>query len=98
MSRSILVHKSPASLAITPLVALLACGLLLPGFARGQGVLINVNVNDSIRLPRPIIIYPPHPVPRPEPVPQETYKIKELSMHAKLSDQVAKVQVIAIVR
>jgi len=48
-----------------------------------------------VRLPRPIIIYPPHPprpIPRPVPPPAR-YKIKELGVQARLNDQVAQVQV-----
>jgi Ca-activated chloride channel family protein len=59
------------------------------GRASAQGVL--VVVDRPVPLPRPIIIYPPHP-PRP-PGPRATYKIKELAVQAKLIDQVAKVQV-----
>jgi len=74
------------------LLALLLFGsLLLPSASvYGQGFLI-IHSDDIVRLPRPIIIYPPHPRPRPEP--EVSYKIKELSVQAKVEDQVAKVQV-----
>jgi Ca-activated chloride channel family protein len=52
-----------------------------------------VVVDQPVPLPRPIIIYPPHPRPTPPPTPSISYKIKELSVQAKLVDQVAKVQV-----
>ncbi len=60
--------------------------------ARAQGVLINVNENERVILPRPIIIWPV-PRPQPMPVPESTYKIKELEVNVKLAEQVARVQV-----
>ena len=65
--------------------------LITASTARGQGVLIVVDPNQSVRLPRPPIIWPPHP--RPRPVPPATYKIGELEVNARLIDQVAQVQV-----
>ena len=35
--------------------------------ALGQGVLIVTNADTVVRLPRPIIIHPRRPVPRPQP-------------------------------
>lgn len=75
--------------------------LALPLVAQGQGVLVVVDPNMSVRLPRPGIIWPPYPVPHPPhppmppppPVPEPTYKIKELGVHVRLVDQVASVQV-----
>ncbi len=63
--------------------------------ARGQGVLIVVDPDQSVRLPRPPIIWPPypHPHPQPQPEPPATYKIGELEVNARLVDQVAQVQV-----
>jgi Ca-activated chloride channel family protein len=67
--------------------------------ARGQGVLVNINAGEQVPLPRPAwIIYPPYPIPRPiphpiVPPPPATYKIKDLSIQAKVVEQVAKVQV-----
>ena len=64
--------------------------------ARGQGVLIVVDPAQSVRLPRPPIIWPPHPHPphpHPRPIPPATYKIGELEVNARLVDQVAQVQV-----
>lgn len=54
-----------------------------------QGVLIITNHPGP--LPRPW----PHPTPQPRPVPQPvvSYKIKELAVHARITDQVARVQV-----
>ncbi len=72
----------------------LAC-LAVASTARGQGVLVVVDPGQSVRLPRPPIIWPPHPhpIPRPRPEPPATYKISELEVNAKLADQVAQVQV-----
>ncbi len=59
-----------------------------------QGVLVDVRVDQTIRLPRPHI-WPPRPIP-PRPIPQppaSTYKIDSLEVNAKLTDQVARVQV-----
>lgn len=58
--------------------------LLLAGNALAQGVLIIIN--------------PPHPVPLPRPIPTPTpppmsYKIKELDYRARITDQIAQVQV-----
>ncbi len=67
--------------------------------ARGQGVLIVVDPNQSVRLPRPPIFWPPHPhphphpIPPPQPEPPASYKIGELEVNARLADQVAQVQV-----
>jgi Ca-activated chloride channel family protein len=85
-------------LFIRPLAVLMAT-VLFPALAAAQGLLIHVQPDDHVRLPRPIIIIPPHPHPRPiphprpTPVPESTYKIKSLEVNAKLVDQVAKVQV-----
>jgi Ca-activated chloride channel family protein len=54
-------------------------------------LLVVVNPEQVVRLPRPVIIIPPQP--RPIPQPEATYKIKELAVQAKLVDQVARVQV-----
>ncbi len=75
------------------LVALV--GMVAASAARGQGVLIVVDPDQSVRLPRPPIIWPPypHPHPQPQPEPPATYKIGELEVNARLVDQVAQVQV-----
>lgn len=81
------------------LVAGVLIALLFPVLASAQGLLIVVDPNQEARLPRPIIIYPPYPphpwpVPRPRPVPPPAqYKIAELQVDARLTDQIAQVQV-----
>jgi Ca-activated chloride channel family protein len=67
-------------------VAFLLCWTPLSAVA--QGLLIVENSAQQVRLPRPIIIWP-HPAPAPTPM---SYKIQELSVQAKLLDQVAEVQ------
>jgi Ca-activated chloride channel family protein len=70
--------------------------LLAPAIARGQGILVVTDPDQHIRLPRPIIIWPPHPHPQPTPQwvqPPATYKIDQLEVDARLVDQVARVQV-----
>ena len=70
---------------------------LIPTLARAQGLLIVVDPNEHVRLPRPpIILWPPHPHPQPIPVPEPppvSYKIDALEVDARVTDQVAKVQV-----
>lgn len=70
---------------------------LLPIPALAQGILVVVDPDQIVRLPRPIIIYPPHPphppIPVPPPQPAVSYKIKELAVQAKITDQVARVNV-----
>ncbi|MGA2258606.1 MAG: VIT domain-containing protein [Thermoguttaceae bacterium] len=69
---------------------------LIPMLAQAQGLLVVVDPADHVRLPRPIIIWPPHPIPRPIPVPEPlpvSYKIDALEVDARVTDQVAKVQV-----
>jgi Ca-activated chloride channel family protein len=72
--------------------------LLASAVAQGQGVLVVVDPNQQVRLPRPGIIWPPqppHPRPpfRPPTPPPATYKIQELDVTARLIDQVAQVRV-----
>jgi Ca-activated chloride channel family protein len=70
--------------------------LLVCGVARGQGLLVVTGPEGHIRLPRPIIIWPPGPYPHPQPVPEPppaTYAISALEVDARLVDQVARVQV-----
>ena len=63
-----------------------------PAAARAQGLLIVVDPNEQVRLPRPIIdLAAPHPCPMPPP--PMSYNIKELDVQARLIDQVAQVQV-----
>ena len=73
----------------------LAVLLVAPVLAQAQGLLIVVDPDQHVRLPRPIIIWPPYPPipPRPpEPLPG-AYKIQSLDVNVRLQDQVAQVQV-----
>jgi Ca-activated chloride channel family protein len=60
-----------------------------------QGVLIIIDHPHPVPLPRPHPWpHPPHPIPRPTPpTPPISYKIKELAYNAKITDQIAQVQV-----
>jgi Ca-activated chloride channel family protein len=58
---------------------------LLAASAQGQGLLVVRNTSERVPLPRPSI--------RPLPTPPMSYKIKELGVHARVVDQVARVQV-----
>jgi Ca-activated chloride channel family protein len=60
--------------------------LFLASIASAQGVLVDVRVGHAIRLPRPIWPVPPTPPP-------SIYKIESIDVNAKLTDQVARVQV-----
>ena len=67
---------------------------LLPALVQAQGVLVVIDAERPVRLPRPVIIYPqpfPHPVQIAPPL--ESYKIAEIDINARLMDQVAQVQV-----
>ena len=72
---------------------------LVPAVAQAQGLLVVTDPDIVVRLPRPIIIWPPPgprpipPIPRPRPIPESSYKIKDLEINARLVDQVAQVQV-----
>ncbi len=66
--------------------------LATPALVHAQGLLVVVDPDQAIRLPRPIIIWPPRP-PVVQPEPPATYKIKQLKVNARLVDQVAQVQV-----
>ncbi len=81
MSRPV-IRLFLAVLAITVLT------ITAPHIASGQGLLVVEARNQHVRLPRPIIIHHPRPTPPPA-----TYKIQELSVQARLIDQVAQVQV-----
>lgn len=77
---------------MTPRRTLLASVLLIFAFSvqsAAQGVLVDVRVDHAIRLPRPIP-WPPHEQPTPPPA---SYKIEAIDVNAKLTDQVARVQV-----
>jgi Ca-activated chloride channel family protein len=60
---------------------------MLAAVGFGQGVLVVVNNQDRVPLPRPIVR------PRPLPQPAMSYKIKELAVNARITDQVARTQV-----
>ena len=70
---------------------------LFPVLARAQGLLVVVDPDQQIRLPRPpVIIWPPRPTPRPIPIPEPppvSYRIDSLEVNARVTDQVAKVNV-----
>jgi Ca-activated chloride channel family protein len=76
---------------MSPPRLLIACGLALAAFSStfAQGVLVDVRVDHAIRLPRPIP-WPPHV---PSPPPPASYKIEAIDVNARLTDQVARVQV-----
>ena len=59
----------------------------ITAMASAQGLLIDET--PGRRLPRPII----WPGPRPQPVDDQSYKIKEIGVNVNLADQIAKVQV-----
>ena len=68
------------------LAAMALMHLLVAG-AAAQGVLVVVNNRDPVPMPRPII------TPLPVPQPPMSYKIKELTVNARITDQIARVQV-----
>ena len=68
---------------------ILAWVCFAPAVALAQGLLIDDRDEQRYRLPRPIW---PHP-PTPRPVPEQSYRIKELEVNVSLQDQIAKVQV-----
>lgn len=74
----------PSALAIGLVLAIYS----LPAVVNAQGVLVVIDPEQRVPLPRPI-----WPQPRPVPQPPISYKIKELSVQARLMDQVARVQV-----
>jgi Ca-activated chloride channel family protein len=68
------------------LIAVALLAFAGPAFA--QGVLVDVRPDHPIRLPRPIIL-----LPRPISQPPSSYKIDSIQVNAKLSDQIARMQV-----
>ncbi|MFZ5829012.1 MAG: VIT domain-containing protein [Planctomycetota bacterium] len=74
---------------------------MLPAVGWSQGLLVVEAEDQSVRLPRPIIIWPPHPphpphpvpVPRPRPEPEVTYQVKSVEVQGRLTGQVAQVEV-----
>ena len=71
-------------LARIPLGGLLLAGLLAAS-AQAQGLLVASNATEPVPLPRPGV--------RARTTPPMSYKIKELAVHARVLDQVARVQV-----
>jgi Ca-activated chloride channel family protein len=71
------------------LIAVLLFAMAFSARASAQGVLVDVRVDHAVRFPRPIP-WPPHVRP-PQPI--ESYKIEAIDVNAKLTDQVARVQV-----
>jgi Ca-activated chloride channel family protein len=76
--------------------------LLVPALVQAHGFVLITDADHVVRLPRPIIIYPPpyppHPPyppirPVPPPPPPASYKVQELDVQARVMDQVAQVQV-----
>ncbi|MEK6257451.1 MAG: VIT domain-containing protein [Planctomycetota bacterium] len=65
------------------MVALLFC--LSPVAAQAQGLLVVIDPQQKVGLPRPIV--------SPSATPQEGYKIRELAVQARISDQIARVNV-----
>jgi Ca-activated chloride channel homolog len=74
-----------ANLAHFTLGALLVMLSAVPAF--GQGLLINIEPGQHVRLPRP------HVIIQPVPAPPQSYKIHEIDVHVKLQEQIARVQV-----
>lgn len=78
---------------------LAVAAILTPALAWAQGVLVVVDPDQVVRLPRPpIIIWPPYPHPHPRPVPRPeppptSYKIQDLEVQTRITDQVAQVRV-----
>lgn len=81
----------PARILLTMLSVL----LLLPvAQLRGQGLLLESRTEHAFRLPRHWHPHPqPRPRPRPTPPPTRSYCIKDMSVQARIRDQVATVQV-----
>src|SRR5215212_10468991 len=72
--------------SLLPLVVVGLFGFTPAAFA--QGVLVDIRIDHAIRLPRPIPM-PPRPIPQPP----SSYKIGSIEVNAKLTNQVARVQV-----
>lgn len=72
------------------LTVLFAFSVAVQPAAHAQGVLIIIDHPHPVLLPRP------HPWPRPTPIPATppvSYKVKELAYNAKITNQIAQVQV-----
>jgi Ca-activated chloride channel family protein len=74
---------------ILPAIATLLMLLTATPSTLAQGVLVDIRVDQPIRLPRPIVLH--RHIPQPPPT--SSYKIKSLEVNAKLTDQIARVQV-----
>jgi len=69
--------------------------VLWPALAGAQGVLIIVDPDQPVRLPRPIYpppFVPPHHPPHVPPLPPTSYSVSQLEADVRLTDQVARVQ------
>ncbi len=77
------------------LLSMLSVLLLLPTTQlQGQGLLLESRSEHAFRLPRHWHPHPhPRPRPRPTPPPTRSYAIKDMSVQARIRDQVATVQV-----
>src|SRR4051812_42983342 len=79
MKRTPLPRNALASLAVC---------LLFAAAAPGQGLLINIQPDQHIRLPRPHMI-----VVQQQPAPPASYKIKQIDVQARIQEQIARVSV-----
>jgi hypothetical protein len=70
---------------------LTALVLFVPRLVFGQGLLVNVNPHESVSLPRPAV-GPGQLIVAPRPA-ASSYKIKEISVHVQMTEQVARTQV-----
>lgn len=75
-------------LALTSPVFAIFYALAIARPAAAQGLLINIHPQQHVRLPRPAVV-----TVHPTPPPQSSYKIRELDVHVKLQEQIARVQV-----
>jgi Ca-activated chloride channel homolog len=80
-----MLYFAPHRLAITAICLALGAPLMAAAPAAAQGLLINIQPGQHVRLPRPAI--------HPAPAPHSSYKIRELDVHVKLQEQIARVQV-----
>lgn len=77
---------------IALVAAFIGLQLLLASLANAQGILINVNANEHVILPRPPIAGPYRDWRPPPQTEQSSYKIKQLDVNLKLDGQIAQVQ------
>ncbi len=97
-----MVRSVAIPVALFALVAAMVVFGAMSAPAYGQGLLVISDGTDYVRLPRPVIIYPPpwppYPPPLPRPIPPPppppvTYKVDQIEVQARLVEQVAQVQV-----